>query len=83
MMLRVGKLKQEVCMLFKVCKHVTETLTLVNALQLLGIDHLFKEQIDISLRHIHECEFNSSSLYEVALHFRLLREHGLWVSPGI
>ncbi|CAM0879534.1 unnamed protein product [Alopecurus aequalis] len=83
MRLRVEKLKHDVCVLFKACKHVTETLTLVNALQLLGIEHLFKDKIDIALRHIHECEFNSSSLYEVAFHFRLLREHGLWVSPDV
>ncbi|CAM0908496.1 unnamed protein product [Alopecurus aequalis] len=83
MMLRVDKLKKDVSMLFKACKHVIGTLTLVNALQLLGIDHLFKEQIDMELRHAHEREFNSSSLYEVALHFRLLREHGLWVSPDV
>ncbi|CAM0908500.1 unnamed protein product [Alopecurus aequalis] len=83
MRLRVDKLKQDVSMLFKACKHVIETLTLVNALQLLGIGHLFEEEVDIRLRHIHDCEFNSSSLYEEALRFRLLREHGLWVSPDV
>ncbi|XBI05700.1 hypothetical protein VPH35_133830 [Triticum aestivum] len=83
MMLRVDTLKQDVCMIFKACKHVIESLTLVNALQLLRTNHLLNKHIDITLHHIHECEFNSYSLYEVALRFRLLREHGLWVSPDV
>jgi hypothetical protein len=84
MRLRVDELKQDMCMLFKAYSDdVIGTLTLVDAVQLLGVDHLFNEQIDMALRYTHEREFNSSSLYEVALRFRLLREHGLWVSPGI
>nr|XP_051209489.1 alpha-copaene synthase-like [Lolium perenne] len=84
MKLRVDELKQDVCMLFEACNHdVIGIITLVDDVQLLGIDHLFQDQIDVALRYIHEREFNSSSLYEVALRFRLLREHGLWVSPDM
>lgn len=86
MRLRVDELKQHVCMLFKASRHdVAGTLiTLVDAVQLLGLDHLFQEQIDAALRDIHERDLDSSSsLYEVALRFRLLREHGLWVSPDV
>jgi hypothetical protein len=79
MRLRVDELKQDMCMLFKASNvDVIGTLTLVDAVQILGVDHLFNEQIDMALRYTHEREFNSSSLYEVALRFRLLREHGLW-----
>uniref|UniRef100_A0A8I6XI67 Terpene synthase n=1 Tax=Hordeum vulgare subsp. vulgare TaxID=112509 RepID=A0A8I6XI67_HORVV len=42
-----------------------------------------KEEIDVVLRDILESELCSSSLHEVALRFRLLREHGLWVSPDV
>jgi hypothetical protein len=62
---------------------VEEKMALVDTLQNLGIDHLFEEHIDMALHEIHESEFTGFSLYEVALRFRLLREHGLWVSPGI
>uniref|UniRef100_A0A0D3FUD1 Terpene synthase N-terminal domain-containing protein n=1 Tax=Oryza barthii TaxID=65489 RepID=A0A0D3FUD1_9ORYZ len=58
-------------------------MNLVDAIQHLGIEHLFKQEIDNTLRDIHTSEFTSSSLHEVALWFRLLREHGLWVSPDV
>jgi tRNA splicing endonuclease len=58
-------------------------MNLVDSIQHLGIVHLFQEQIEDALMSIHESEFRSSSLYEVALRFRLLREHGFWVPPGI
>uniref|UniRef100_A0ACD5UV63 Uncharacterized protein n=1 Tax=Avena sativa TaxID=4498 RepID=A0ACD5UV63_AVESA len=81
---RVDKLKQDVCMLFSEARNnVTGTLLLVDAVQILGIDHLFKEQIDMALRYVHQHHFNSACLYEVALRFRLLREHGLWVSSDV
>ncbi|GJN41302.1 hypothetical protein PR202_gn00654 [Eleusine coracana subsp. coracana] len=55
-------------------------MNLVDAVQHLGIDHLFEDQIATVLRDIN-VEFNSFSLHDVALRFRLLREHGLWISP--
>lgn len=59
-----------------------EKMNLVDVLQHLGIDHHFKEQIDTTLNNIQGAEFSSSSLHEVSLHFRLLRQHGFWVSAG-
>ncbi|KAM3393696.1 hypothetical protein ACQJBY_014427 [Aegilops geniculata] len=56
---------------------------LVDAIQRLGISHLFEIQICTALSDIHENELSISSLREVALRFRLLREHGLWVSPDV
>jgi hypothetical protein len=51
-------------------------------IQRLGIDHHFEEEIATTLTNIHSAQFNSSSLHEVALRFRLLRQQGLWVSAG-
>ncbi|CAL4914377.1 unnamed protein product [Urochloa decumbens] len=82
MMERVNQLKGEVSGLFEACKNVVEKMDLVDVLQHLGIDHHFKEQIATTLSSIHRDEFNSSSLHEVALRFRLLRQHGFWVSAG-
>lgn len=75
-------MKWEVSGLFEASKNVVEKLDLVDVLQHLGIDHHFEEQIAITLSNIHMDKFSSSSLHEVALHFRLLRQHGLWVPAG-
>ncbi|CAM0153072.1 unnamed protein product [Urochloa decumbens] len=77
---RVNQLKEELSGLFGACKNVMEKLNLVDTLQHLGIDHLFVEPIETTLSSIHKAGFNSSILHEVALRFRLLRQHGLWVS---
>uniref|UniRef100_I1PBA1 Uncharacterized protein n=2 Tax=Oryza glaberrima TaxID=4538 RepID=I1PBA1_ORYGL len=78
---RADQLKEEVTLLFETCKDVEEKLKLVDVLQHLGIDHHFERRIAVALSDIHGAEFNSSSLHDVALRFRLLRQHGLWVSP--
>lgn len=78
MHVKVAKLKEDVQMLFKTFNN-----TFVDTLERLGIGHLFEEHINTAINEIHQSEFNSSGLYEVALCFRLLREHGVWVSPGI
>lgn len=80
---RADKLKKDVAMLFQACDDVVGKMNLVDAIQHLGINHLFEEQIDTALCDIHGSEFNSSNLHEVALRFRLLREHGLWVPPDV
>ncbi|KAF7012872.1 hypothetical protein CFC21_027021 [Triticum aestivum] len=83
MKIRIGKLKEDVQMLFKNCSNSLERMNLVDAVQRLGIEHLFEIQIETALSDIHENEPSSSNLHEVALRFRLLREHGLWVSPDV
>ncbi|XP_044327229.1 tau-cadinol synthase-like [Triticum aestivum] len=83
MKVRTDKLKEDVQMLFKTCSNKLERMNLVDAVQRLGIEHLFEIQIGDALSDIHESEISSSSLHEVALQFRLLREHGLWVSPDV
>jgi hypothetical protein len=81
---KVDKLREDVLKLFKTLNgSMVDKLTLVDTLQRLGIDHLFEEQINTEMNEIHKSEFSGDSLYEVALRFRLLREHGLWVSNGM
>ncbi|KAF2933445.1 hypothetical protein DAI22_04g083400 [Oryza sativa Japonica Group] len=78
---RAEKLKGDIRTLFGTCNDISARMNLVDSIQHLGIVHLFQEQIEDALMSIHESEFTSSSLYEVALRFRLLREHGFWVPP--
>lgn len=80
---RANKLKEDVCTLFTDSKDLLGKMNLVDTIQHLGIDHLFENEIDTALKDIHESDFPSSNLHEVALRFRLLRERGFWVSPGI
>uniref|UniRef100_A0A0E0J444 Terpene synthase N-terminal domain-containing protein n=1 Tax=Oryza nivara TaxID=4536 RepID=A0A0E0J444_ORYNI len=80
---RVDKLKEEVCTLFTPSKDMLRRMYLVDEIVHLGIDHLFEKEIETALKDIHESEFASSNLYEVALRFRLLRERGFWVSPDV
>ncbi|CAL5006104.1 unnamed protein product [Urochloa decumbens] len=77
---RIKELKEEVNAMFHSSKNVVEKLNLVDVVQRLGIDHHFDEQIATALASIHSSDFNSSSLHEVALRFRLLRQQGFWVS---
>jgi hypothetical protein len=80
---RAEKLRGQIRTLFGTCHDMSARMNLVDSVQHLGINHLFQEEIEDALTSIHGSEFRSSSLYEVALRFRLLREHGFWVSPGI
>uniref|UniRef100_A0ACD6A9N9 Uncharacterized protein n=1 Tax=Avena sativa TaxID=4498 RepID=A0ACD6A9N9_AVESA len=84
MMARADKLKEDVRMMFSTASSTTRRLILLDTLQHLGIDHHFEEQIHDTLRQISQNQLTSSaSLYEEALRFRLLREHGHWVSPDV
>jgi hypothetical protein len=70
---------------------VAETVTLVDTLERLGVDTHFREEIDAALRGVLSGESRldsgsgsckDSDLRVVALRFRLLRQHGFWVSAG-
>lgn len=83
MIVRADKLKDDIRTLFNTCNSTTVRMFLLDTLQHLGIAHHFEDQINTTLRELRESEFSSSSLHGVALRFRLLREHGHWISPGI
>uniref|UniRef100_A0A0D9VU90 Terpene synthase N-terminal domain-containing protein n=1 Tax=Leersia perrieri TaxID=77586 RepID=A0A0D9VU90_9ORYZ len=69
---------------------VAEAATLVDTLERLGLDFHFQQEIGVVLgrldRH-EEANFAGSGdgddLHTVALRFRLLRQHGLWVSADV
>ncbi|KAL5210779.1 hypothetical protein ABZP36_006402 [Zizania latifolia] len=71
---------------------VADTMTLVDALERLGVDNHFHDEITTALRRVvhhdeHECVASTSSgdngdLHTVSLRFRLLRQHGFRVSTG-
>ncbi|XP_044322471.1 tau-cadinol synthase isoform X1 [Triticum aestivum] len=79
---RSNQLKEKIIGLFP-CSTIVEQLYLVDTLQHLSVDQHFHEQIDSTLRSTHAGEFNSSSLHDVALRFRILRQQGFWVSPDV
>ncbi|KAJ8761647.1 hypothetical protein K2173_004423 [Erythroxylum novogranatense] len=77
----------------KACKHIfsqlvddsLDSLVLVDAIQRLGIDHHFQEEIEAILESHHKL-FSShvdNNLHEAALRFRLLRQQGYHVSAGV
>ena len=87
MLERREQLKGEVCRMFEAAKAMSmaDTVKLVDTLERLGIDNHFIKDIDKALYCVHdnELEFaNSNGLHVVALQFRLLRQHGFWVSAG-
>ncbi|KAF0887855.1 hypothetical protein E2562_004064 [Oryza meyeriana var. granulata] len=80
---RSNQLREEVSQLFDAFEDMVEKMNLVDTLQRLGIDHLFEEKIETTLNIIHSAEFDSPSLHDVALRFRLLRQQGFWVSSDV
>lgn len=84
---RADKLKRDVGQMFedgKTTMSMADVVTLVDTLQHLGINLRFREEIDSALGRIckEDAEFAScNNLHVVALRFRLLRQHGFWVSP--
>lgn len=69
--------------MFEACEDVVGKLNLVDVVQRLGIDHHFEDQIISALEDIHTAKFNSTNLHEVSLRFRLLRQKGFLVTPGM
>ncbi|KAL6838251.1 hypothetical protein ACP4OV_031923 [Aristida adscensionis] len=85
---RSGQLKAEVRRTFQSGEAMSAAgrVTLVDTLERLGIDNQFQEEIDAALSRVHseELEFGGSKeLHIVALRFRLLRQHGFWVSSDV
>jgi hypothetical protein len=84
---RADELKREVHRMLEAVNgmSVAGLLILVDALQRLGIDIYFQEEIDTTLSRVNtgDLEMRSSDeLRIVALRFRLLRQHGHFVPTG-
>ncbi|XP_025828756.1 (S)-beta-bisabolene synthase-like [Panicum hallii] len=85
---RRDKLNGEVGRMFEAAKAMSmaDTVKLVDTLERLGIDNHFIKEIDEALCRVHDEELdfgNSNDLHVVALRFRLLRQHGFWVSADV
>lgn len=64
-----------------------QSLIIVDAIQRVGMEHLFDEEIEMILGRLYystnKFDFIHDDLYYVSLHFRLLRNQGHYVSAGI
>ncbi|TVU25319.1 hypothetical protein EJB05_27811, partial [Eragrostis curvula] len=83
---RTKKLKVEVLKMFDAGMTVADTVMLVDTIERLGVDHHFREEIAEALTCIQneEIEFGvDNNLHITALRFRLLRQHGFWVSTDV
>ncbi|KAF3445380.1 hypothetical protein FNV43_RR10556 [Rhamnella rubrinervis] len=67
-------------------------LELIDLLQKLGLSHHYEDQIDIILKSMftnftnssnNQSSWNTNNLYATALQFRLLRQHGYWISQEV
>lgn len=81
---RAEELKDEVRSMFQnLTDDVLQTMNLTDTVQLLGLDYHFMEEIDRALNHLKDVDMSKYGLYEVALHFRLIRQRGYNVSSGL
>nr|AFQ20808.1 S-(+)-linalool synthase [Cinnamomum osmophloeum] len=64
-------------------KNPAEQMVMIDNLQRLGIDYHFREEIESILCSLSENDDAISSIHDVALRFRLLREHGYYASPDV
>ncbi|XP_042428271.1 alpha-humulene synthase-like isoform X1 [Zingiber officinale] len=83
MIKRVEELKERVRNLFEETRDVLQIMILVDSIQLLGLDYHFEKEITAALRLIYEADVENYGLYEVSLRFRLLRQHGYYLSPDV
>uniref|UniRef100_A0ACD6A9J9 Uncharacterized protein n=1 Tax=Avena sativa TaxID=4498 RepID=A0ACD6A9J9_AVESA len=86
---RAEQLKGQVRQAFEARKDamtLADALIYVDTLEHLGLDNHFREEIGAVLSRVQsehmECE-GSNDLHVVALRFRLLRQHGLWVPTDV
>lgn len=66
---------------------MADTVALVDTLQRLGIENHFRQEVDAALKCINSCQSlakkDDDDLHTVALRFRLLRQHGVWVPADV
>lgn len=59
-----------------------EELVMIDAIQRLGLEYYFQEDINAALRKWSKVEEGGHNLHDVALRFRLLRQAGYNVQAG-
>ncbi|KAL0442867.1 UNVERIFIED_CONTAM: Tricyclene synthase 1e20, chloroplastic [Sesamum latifolium] len=66
---------------------LSESLVLVDAIQRVGLSSYYEEEIETLLRKHYvascSCIYDYHSLHDVSLLFRLLRQHGHYISPDV
>ncbi|KAG6513665.1 hypothetical protein ZIOFF_024000 [Zingiber officinale] len=80
---RAEELKNEVRSMFQNVTGILQIMNLIDTIQLLGLDYHFMEEIDKALDHLKDVDMSKYGLYEVALHFRLLRQKGFNISSDV
>ncbi|KAK1368637.1 (+)-delta-cadinene synthase [Heracleum sosnowskyi] len=81
---RASALREEVRMIFNNVVEPLDQLELIDQLQRLGLDYHFHDEINRTLKNIHTGQKNETwekDLHATALEFRLLRQHGHYISP--
>ncbi|URE22752.1 hypothetical protein MUK42_16005 [Musa troglodytarum] len=80
---RDEELREAVRRMFRDNKDVTQTMHLIDTIQLLGLDYHFEEEITQALKRVYDADSANDGLYEVSLRFRLLRERGYSVTSDV
>ena len=70
-------------MIFNNVAEPLDQLELIDQLQRVGVDYHYRDEINRALKSIHQnAETWEKDLHATALEFRLLRQHGHYISPG-
>ncbi|KAK1368638.1 (-)-alpha-terpineol synthase [Heracleum sosnowskyi] len=80
---RASELKEEVRLIFNNVVKPLDQLELIDQLQRLGLDYHFHDKNNCTLKNIHTGQNNEiweKDLHATALEFRLLRQHGHYIS---
>ncbi|XP_064986988.1 (S)-beta-bisabolene synthase-like [Musa acuminata AAA Group] len=80
---RGEELREEVRRMFQDNNDVTQTMHLIDTIQLLGLDYHFEEELTEALKRVYDADSANDGLYEVSLRFRLLREKGYSVTSDV
>ncbi|KAJ1691542.1 hypothetical protein LUZ63_015697 [Rhynchospora breviuscula] len=80
---RIKELKEEVKVILKSTTDDTELMSYVDTIERLGIGYHFVNEIDNALSYLHNIKLDNNGLEHVALRFRLLRQHGFYVSTDV
>lgn len=82
-----AEMKKHLMMMLHEESQELEKLELIDNLQRLGVSYHFKDEIIQILRSIHDQSSSeatsANSLYYTALKFRILRQHGFYISQGV
>ena len=80
------RLKEQVRVMFSKLENPVDQLEFIDLLQRLGVEAHFSREIRNVIENIYNHKNsleNKSNLHATALEFRILRQHGYDVSPGI